>query len=94
MATPRSRQKKNSRSGIKITASLSGSSSPEVLMRRGGTCRLENKISYVLKAGKSGDTNRKPTIIAGVTLILAAKGDENGIDCADHYHYFARGGLS
>ena len=37
--------------------------------------------------------NLKLTVIAEVTLILAAKGDENGIDCAHHYHYFARGGL-
>ena len=37
--------------------------------------------------------NRKLMVIAGVTLILAAKGDENGIDCADYYHYFTRGGL-
>jgi hypothetical protein len=37
--------------------------------------------------------NQKLMVIAGVTLILAAKGDENGIDCAHYYHYFTRGGL-
>jgi hypothetical protein len=33
-------------------------------------------------------------VIAGINLILAAKGDENGIDCAHYYHYFTRGDLS
>jgi hypothetical protein len=51
---------------------------------------LRIKFPYVLKAGKIGAHEPE----AGVTLILAAKGDEHGIDFADHHHYFARGGFS
>jgi hypothetical protein len=45
------------------------------------------------RPAKSGYVNQKLTIITGVTLILAAKGDENAIDFAHYYNYFTRGGL-
>jgi DNA-directed RNA polymerase beta' subunit len=53
----------------------------------------EGNFRTFSRPAKSGYMNRKLTVIAGVTLILAAKGDGHGIDCADYYHYFTRGGL-
>jgi hypothetical protein len=39
------------------------------------------------------DEGQKEITIPRLHAGSAAKGDENGIDCAHHYHYFARRGF-
>ena len=46
-----------------------------------------------VEAMESQDVGQKELTKSKLHTELAAKGDENGIDCAHHYHYFARGGL-
>jgi hypothetical protein len=62
-----------------------------LLLRKKRSGRPRGLILRKRDAGQGARKNwREPILLAELT----AKGNENGIDCAHHYHYFARGGLS
>jgi hypothetical protein len=62
-----------------------------LLLRKKRSGRPRGLILRNRDVGQEARKNwREPILLAELT----AKGNENGIDCAHHYHYFARGGLS